>query len=263
MDVRLVEVKRAISPSHLPGLDWAINPYRGCGHACSYCYAQDVTRFELSRPWGEVVEVRVNIVSRLKKELERGVKGVFGIGTVTDPYQPLEQKYRLTRGCLVHLRAVGASVSILTKSDLVVRDLDLLTGWRGAEVGVSVGCTDESLVSVIEPGAPSPVLRFRTLSELTQAGVDTYLMAAPIISPLCDSEDALKRLVGNADAAGVKRVIWDRFNPKPCATDRLRRALASKGLGLTPNDSDRGSSRTRAILRRECARLGIELLDAF
>lgn len=263
MDVRLVEVKSAISPSRLPGLDWAINPYRGCGHACSYCYAQDVTRFELSRPWGEVVEVKINIVSRLKKELERGVKGVYGMGTVTDPYQPLEQEYRLTRGCLVHLKAVGASVSILTKSDLVLGDLDLLIGWKGAEVGVSVGCIDESLVSLIEPGAPSPARRFKTLSKLTQAGVDAYLMAAPIISSLCDSEDALKTLVGSADAAGVRRIIWDRFNPKPCATGRLRRALASKGLSMVPRDSDSDVSRTRAILKRECAGLGIELLDAF
>lgn len=263
MDVRLVEVKSAISPSRLPGLDWAINPYRGCSHACSYCYAQDVTKFEFSRRWGEVVEVKINIVSRLKKELGRGAKGVYGIGTVTDPYQPLEREYRLTRGCLALLRAVGANVSILTKSDLVLRDLDLLIGWKGVEVGVSVGCIDESLVPLIESGAPSPARRFKTLSRLAQEGVDVYLMAAPIIPSLSDSEDALTTLVRSAGAVGVRRIIWDRFNPKPLATGRLRRALASKGLSVVPRDSDRDLARTRAVLRRECARLDIELLDAF
>ena len=75
--VRLVQCKSAASPSRLPGLDWALNPYRGCGHSCAYCYAQDVTRFEMSKPWGETVEVKVNFVQRLKRDLERGAHGVY------------------------------------------------------------------------------------------------------------------------------------------------------------------------------------------
>src|SRR5512137_1135841 len=124
MTVRLMECKSAVSPSRLPGLDFALNPYRGCSHRCVYCYAQDVTRFEMGKPWGEEIVVKTNIVAALKKQLEKKSQGVFGIGTVTDPYQPLEKEYELTRGCLSLLRRKGASVSILTKSDLVTRDLD-------------------------------------------------------------------------------------------------------------------------------------------
>src|SRR4030065_2036625 len=122
MEVRLVECRSAVSPSRLPGLDWALNPYRGCGHACSYCDAQDVTRFEMARPWGDVIEVKTNFVGNLRRDLEKNSKGVYGLGTVTDPYQPLEERYELTRGSLALLKRFRARVSILTKSDLVLRD---------------------------------------------------------------------------------------------------------------------------------------------
>ena len=79
MEVRLVKCSRAASPSGLPGLDWAVNPYRGCGHACAYCYAQDVTRFEPGSGWGSVIAVKTDIVPRLKRELRKDSGGVFGV----------------------------------------------------------------------------------------------------------------------------------------------------------------------------------------
>jgi DNA repair photolyase len=263
MEVRLVECKSAISPSRLPGLDWALNPYRGCGHACAYCYAQDVTKFEMARPWGDVIEVRTNIVSRLKKDLEKRPRGVIGMGTVTDPYQPLESEYELTRGCLTVLKRVGARISILTKSDLVLRDLDILTGWPDSEVGISIGCSNEQIASIVEPGAPSPDRRFLALRELNDVHVNTYLMAAPIIPGLCDSEEALVELVRKARDAGVRRIIWDKFNPKPIAASRLRKCMPQTGAQLLRPQTEIEASRARSVLDRECARSGIELLDAF
>ena len=263
MEVRLVECKSAISPSRLPGLDWAVNPYRGCGHACAYCYAQDVTRFEMARPLGDVIEVRTNIVSRLKKDLEKRPRGVIGIGTVTDPYQPLESEYELTRGCLAVLKRVGARISILTKSDLVLRDLDILTGWPDAEVGISIGCSNEQITSIVEPGAPSPDRRFLALRELNDEHVNTYLMAAPIIPGLCDSEEALVELVRKAKDAGVRRIVWDKFNPKPLATSRLRNCTSHMGAQTLRPQTGHEASRTQSILERECARSGIVLLNAF
>lgn len=263
MEIRRVQCKTALSRSGLPGLDWALNPYRGCGHACSYCYAQDVTRFEMARPWGDVVEVKVNIVSRLKDELRNGVRGVYGIGTVTDPYQPAERKFELTRRCLEVLRREGAKVSILTKSDLVLRDLDLLRGWEGAEVGVSIGCSDDRIAQVIEPGAPSPSTRFSALKSLSEAGIDIYLMAAPIVSPYCDSEQQLVELVTRATAARVRRLMWDKFNPKPCAGARLRRAIESSDLLRAHPPGTADWKAVKAVLKRECQAHGIELLDAF
>ncbi len=264
VDVRLKQCKRAASPSRLPGLDWAINPYRGCAHSCVYCYAQDVTRFEPSRSWGEVVEVKIGIVQSLKMELEKGrTAGVYGIGTVTDPYQPLEKEYELTRGCLSLLKRHAARVSILTKSDLVLRDLEILRSWTGAEVGISIGCADRNVAKVLEPGAPAPDKRFRALQKLSEEGVDAYLMAAPIILGLSDSEASIAELVRLAGESGVHRIIWDKYNSKPMASDRMARTLSSAGLGRTANHADEDAENVRKVLVEECRRSGIDLEDAF
>lgn len=261
--VRLVQCKIAVSPSRLPGLDWAINPYRGCTHACRYCYAQDVTRFEMAKEWGTIVEAKVNIVSRLKMELEKGANGVYGVGTVTDPYQPAEREYELTRGCLLQLRKAKAKVSILTKSDLVLRDSDILSDWEGSEVGISIGCSDDRIAAVLEPGACPPSRRFGALARLSRAGIESYLMAAPILQGVCDSEEALGRLVRGASDAGVSRIIWDVFNPKPLASARLKLALASNAMLSRAVDSQGGANTVRTVLERECLDRGIVLLDAF
>lgn len=261
--VRLVECKSAISRSRLPGLDWAINPYRGCAHACRYCYAQDVTRFEIDKEWGTIVEAKINIVSRLKRELEKKAEGVYGIGTVTDPYQPAEREYELTRGCLALLKRANAKVSILTKSDLVLRDLDVLTAWADAEVGISIGCTDDEVAAITEPGACPPSRRFNALAELTRAHISSYLMAAPILPGVCDSEESLTDLVARAGDVGVRKIVWDVFNSRPMATSRLDRALTSRGLATSaPRKGDRIAA-LRSIIHRECSSRGIELVDAF
>ena len=263
MDVRLVKCSTAASPSRLPGLDWAVNPYRGCGHACAYCYAQDVTRFETGSPWGEVVEVKTNIAQKLKKELSRRCGGVYGIGTVTDPYQLLEAEYGVSRGCLSVLKRYGAKISILTKSDLVLRDLELLSDWPGAEVGLSIGSVDEGVCSVLAPGAPSPGRRFEALRKLVDAGVSTYLMAAPIIPSISNSEVAVRKLVEGADSAGVRRIIWDCWNPKPMASRRLAAVAAEAGLIEGPGSLSGRCEAAGAALRAECAGRGIELVCAF
>ncbi|MCU0853050.1 MAG: hypothetical protein MUC90_07370, partial [Thermoplasmata archaeon] len=253
----------ATSPSRLPGLDRALNPYRGCGHACSYCYAQDVTRFEMSRPWGDVIEVKVNIVDCLRKELAKGTKGVYGVGTVTDPYQPLEKVYELTRGCLKLLRDAAASASILTKSDLVLRDIDILVGWKEAEVGLSLGCIDDKVTSVVEPGAPSPSRRLAVAAELVRRGVDTYVMAAPILPGLCDSGPAIERLVSGVAGAGVRRIMWDGYNPKPIASKRFGAALEKLGVGPTIGSGPERNRQIKLLLKRESEKNGIHLIDAF
>jgi DNA repair photolyase len=264
VDVRLKQCKGAASPSRLPGLDWAINPYRGCAHSCAYCYAQDVTRFEPSKSWGGIVEVKIGIVQNLKRELEKGHKaGVYGIGTVTDPYQPLEKEYELTRGCLVLLKRHAARVSILTKSDLVLRDLDILRSWKDAEVGISIGCADGDVAKLLEPGAPSPDKRFKALQKLSGEGVNSYLMAAPIVHGLSDSDESIAELVGLAGKSGVHRIIWDKYNPKPMASRRMAKALSSAGLEMGANHTAADAERTRKVLIEECRRSGIVLEAAF
>jgi DNA repair photolyase len=263
LTVRRVECKSALSISRLPGLDWALNPYRGCSHSCAYCYAQDVTRFELGSPWGEVVEAKINIVSKLERELAKASGGVIGIGTVTDPYQPAEEDYRLTRSCLERIAHAGTRASILTKADLILRDLDILTRMDDVEVGVSIGICDESLASVLEPRAPRPKKRFEVLRSMSENGIDAYLMAAPIIPGIADSQESLRALIRNASAAGVKRVLWDRFNSKPMASARLSAALAARNLPEPRLWTSHESEAARRVLSTECEMRGIQLLDAF
>jgi len=262
MEERKITCKNAASPSGLPGLAWALNPYRGCSHACRYCYAQDVTRFEMGRDWGEVVEVKVNFVQMLSKQLAKRPKGTFGLGTVTDPYQPLEKKHELSRGCLIELRRAGSPVSVLTKSDLVLRDVDILSDLEGSEVGMSLGSVDENISALLEPGAPSPSKRLDALRRLSAEGVDTYVMAAPIVPGLSDSEESLRALVRMTERSGTRRIIWDKFNPKPMAGARLRRALAAKSIELGKSD-DAWRATVRGVLLDECRDSSIELLDAF
>jgi DNA repair photolyase len=217
----------------------------------------------MDKEWGSVVEAKINIVSRLKKELEKKTEGVYGIGTVTDPYQPAESEHELTRGCLVLLKRANAKVSILTKSDLVLRDLDVLAGWDGAEVGISIGCPDDDVAAITEPGACPPSQRFKTLAQLPRTDISSYLMVAPIIPGVCDSEELLKGLVAKAGEVGVRKIIWDVFNPKPLATSRLKRALTSHGLAVSPSHKGDRIAIYRSILERECSLRGIELADAF
>lgn len=261
--LRHVRCRTALARSKLPGLDWALNPYRGCSHGCLYCYVQDVTGFALDRPWGSAVEAKVNIAHQLKNELGKGVDGVVGVGTVTDPYQPAEAELELTRGCLALLKRYGARVSILTKSDLVLRDLDLLEGWEGAEVGVSIGCPDDSAASMLEPGAPAPSRRFDVLARLTEAGMDTYLMAAPIVPSVSGSDGMLTRLVHMASEAGVRRIMWDGLNPKPVASARMIASVPSLRADMEVARSGTWTSRVRLKLSAECESKGITLVDAF
>jgi DNA repair photolyase len=261
--VRLVQCRSAISASGLPGLDWALNPYRGCGHACAYCYAQDVTRFDVGSPWGETVEVKVNFVQRLRRELQKGAQGVYGLGTVTDPYQPLEKKHELTRGCLSLLRTMGARASILTKSDLVLRDIDLLRDWEGVEVGISISSLDDDVSKLVEPRAPSPERRLHALRELADDGINTYLMLAPVIRSIADSDDDLESIVERASECSVKTIMWDKYNPKPLASIRLRNALAAGSIADVVSHSADEVRRIDSVLRREGLVRGVKIVYAF
>jgi len=217
----------------------------------------------MDKEWGSVVEAKINIVSRLKKELDKGARGTYGIGTVTDPYQPAEKEYELTRGCLVQLKRAKARVSILTKSDLVLRDFDILSDWDGSEVGISIGCSDDNVASVTEPGACPPSRRFEALARLSEAGITNYLMAAPILPGIGDSGEAFEDLVQRAAEAGVGRIIWDVFNPKPLATARLKLALSSQGFTLRNPSGRSDADAVRALLAHQCTIRWIELMDAF
>ena len=241
---RMVECHKALSPSGLPGIDWALNPYSGCEHACLYCYAPELTHCSWEQ-W-KVVRVKKGIASRLQRELV-GLKGSIGIGTVTDPWQAAEKRFRNTLSCLRRLQGRGHVVHCHTKSDLVLRDVDILADLR-AEVGVTVTSTDGSQASILEPGAPSPIRRLQALKGLSEAGVECYALVGPILSILEGQEQALVQAVADT---GVQRILVDAFNPRPLLAARLEQIGVSASM--------------EALLRikfhaQEC---GMEVMDAF
>jgi DNA repair photolyase len=215
--------KSALVKSGIPGIAYAINPYGGCGHGCVYCYASFMKRFlGVSDRWGTFVQVKTNIADRLASDLRRCRPGRVMLSSVTDPYQPVEETYRRTRACLSLLSGTDLPVSILTKSDLVLRDLDLLRTFRDIEVGFSVTTADDQIATILEPGASSPSRRFAAARALADAGIRTWIFNAPVIPGIGDSEGALQAILSNARDAGARDVEYDPLTCYPATVANLR-----------------------------------------
>ncbi len=209
-----IPVSQALAPSLLAGYDWALNPYRGCAFDCLYCYAPDVVRIERST-WAETIFVKRAIPTLLAKELRRKKRGVIGMSTVTDAYQPAEKKLEVTRRCLEVIARAGWPVSVLTKSPLVTRDIDLLQKIPGAEVGFSIATGSEAERKRWEPSCPPIAARFEALRAVAQAGVRAYVFAGPLLP---DGEpDALRAIAKAAASAGAAEVMADLMHPRPGA----------------------------------------------
>ena len=137
--VREIKAKSVLTKSGIPGIDYCINPYVGCFHGCRYCYATFMKRFTgHQEPWGSFVDVKVNAPAILPKQLARARRGNVLISSVTDGYQPIESKYKLTRQCLEVLLEYQFPVDILTKSPLVLRDMDIMEKFKEIEVGLTI-----------------------------------------------------------------------------------------------------------------------------
>lgn len=230
--IREIEARTALNRSGLPELDYSLNPYLGCLHGCRYCYAIDMTsHWEARDNWGEVVAIRTNIASVLSREVNKKKRGLVGIATITDPYQVVESRYRLTRSCLSILLRHGFRVSIQTKSPLVLRDLDILSeNPDRVDVGLSLATLEPGVARVIDPYAPSPQARAQALSRLASAGIDTWAFLGPIIPGLNDSEKSLRHVMEFCSKNRV-RVIYDPIAIYPGAGK-----LMSKTEGLDLNE---------------------------
>jgi DNA repair photolyase len=222
MKITEAKASTACSPSKLPGLDWALNPYRGCQHGCIYCYSPDVLRMKGQDDWGSFLEVRKNIPVLLARE-KKNKKGVVGLGTVTDPYQPAEEKTQLTRYCLEQLVHSDCGVCIQTKSDLIVRDLDILRKMKNLEVGMTITTMDAAMAAQLEPGAPAPERRAAALKILSNAGIKTWVFLGPVIPRLNDSARMLADVVSAAKDSGANKLIYDKLRLKPLLQERLKK----------------------------------------
>jgi DNA repair photolyase len=231
--IKELKVKTALSPSQLPGLDYALNPYRGCSHACIYCYAPAVIHWDKGK-WGDLVEVKINLPRILSKELRVKKKGVVGLGTVTDPYQPAEKKYEITRRCLELLLMHDFPVCIQTKSSLVLRDIELLKRFSKIEVGITLTTHDDRVRQKLEPGALSVQERLHTLEELGKNGIDTWVFMGPVMPYITDMEALLDTIA----EAKPKYVLVDRLRLKEGVWDRITDFLQKYDLQLL-NEYDR------------------------
>ena len=207
---REVEVKSALNAVKGMPFDWSLNPTSGCAHSCAYCFARAYhARYReknVGSDFDSNVEVRVNIADVLRKELRRHRDGSLAIGTATDPYQPIEGKYQLTRRCLEALVDYPMPTSIVTKGPLVVRDIDVLKELdekTDVTVFFSVPCVNEEIVRKTDPGTAPPRQRLRALRMLREAGLDAAVLCMPVLPGISDSEESLDAAARAASEAGA------------------------------------------------------------
>ncbi len=214
MKISTVPVKTYITPSKIPGAGYAINPYIGCPHKCLYCYAEFMRKFTAhTEPWGEFLDVKLCDTPLRPAQLFH--QHVL-LSSVTDCYNPFEQKYKITRRILEQLVRCQAHVSILTKSALVVRDIDLLKQLPACEVGFSFCTVDEALRQKIEPGASPIEERLNALKTVHAAGLPTAVMAAPLLPGISDFKSIVE-----ACAPFTRTFRFDSLNMRPSFQHKL------------------------------------------
>lgn len=209
-----VQTKSAVNAVNNMPFRWSLNPYRGCTHACIYCYARTTHEYlglDAGRDFQEKILYKANLVEVLDRELSRPrLRGQsIAIGTATDAYQPAEATLQITRRVLETCLRHGNPVSVTTKSPLVLRDLDVLgqlARGPGAVVHFSVASLDE-VWRVLEPGTPSPRYRLKAMAKLRAAGVRAGVLMAPIVPGLTDGDGQMEAVVRAAAAAGASFVV--------------------------------------------------------
>lgn len=204
---------------------WTVNPYRGCEFACKYCYARYTHEFMEMRDGVEFeqkIYVKQHTADLLRRDLRRVKRGEsIALGTATDPYQPAERRYEVTRGILEEfVRHGGLELGIVTKSNLIVRDLDLLrevSRNNVLSVHITVTTLNVELARILEPRAPRPDLRMEAVREISEAGINVGVSCSPVLPGITDSPADLEALVREAAAAGARHVFANPLFLKPCS----------------------------------------------
>ena len=204
MQIKEIRAKNILTRSRIPETDYCINPYLGCLHACVYCYASFMRRFTgHQEDWGKFLDVKINAAEVLKNDLVKHVpKGAVLLGSVTDAYQGAERKYKVTRSILEVLLEHHVPISILTKSDSVQRDIDLLKQFHTCSVGLSIAILDEEAHTRFEPGTVFVERKVKCLRFLHNEGIKTYTFIGPIL-PLFTNLDEIYEAVNSSSD-----VIW-------------------------------------------------------
>lgn len=239
MRVTTVSARSLVVKSALPDADYVVNPYTGCSFGCHYCYASFSGRFagENEMEWGEYVRVKANALDLVYPEVRRllasgrGDKTIM-ISSVTDPYQPLEARYRLTQGilnALVELRWPGR-ISLLTKSPLVARDLDVIRRLVNPEVGITVTAADNALARRYEAKAPLVRSRLRILAAVVASDIPAYAFVGPLLPDVLRDPAALASIFGRLSTIGVNDVYIEELNTKSRLIRRISGQLTAADL---------------------------------
>jgi DNA repair photolyase len=212
------EAKTIYTKTSLSGLEYTINQYVGCGHKCVYCYASYMSKWKEYGQWGTWIEVKTNAPELAREK----VNGEVSMSSVSDPYQPLEKKIKLTRRVLENMNK-NTELSILSKSDLVLRDIDIIKKFKNISVGLTVNCFPEKVRKILEPHASSNERRIKALKKLNSEGIRTFCFISPVIPKLTEVRQVLTRTRGavnyyiieilNTRLGGknLKKILQDKF----------------------------------------------------
>ena len=222
--IKEIESKSVLTKSNLPETDYCINPYVGCLHNCVYCYARFMKRFtNHAESWGDFLDIKTNAVKVLENELQKAKKGLVLLSSVTDPYQPIEKKIELTREILKKLLKHQFPVSILTKSALVLRDIDLFKEFDCIEVGITITTTDDKISADFELAATRASKRIAALKTLKESGIRTYVFLGPILPGFTNIENIFKAIAGSAD-----KIMAEALNPRCGNWDKIVSLVETK-----------------------------------
>jgi DNA repair photolyase len=243
-DVEYAEVqcKSALNPVRNMGFAWSLNPYTGCEHRCAFCYVRAFER-RADRPsddrYGRTIRVKVNVASVLRAELSRRSwrRETIVVGAATDPYQPAEGRFRLTRQCLQVLRDFSNPAAMITRGPMIVRDIDVLSELaRRADLHVtfSIPTVDDEVWRKTEPGTAHPRQRLRAIERLVAAGIDVGVGMAPILPGLSDRPDRLEAVVKAARAAGATGLWASMLHLKDGTREHFMGVLSKHWPELVP-----------------------------
>ena len=195
INIKKTNAKSILVKSNLPEADYVINPYTGCLHGCRYCYASFMKRFTKHKePWGEFIDIKINAPEILEKDIKNIKKGTVLLSSVTDPYNPIDVKYKLTRKILKILLKHKFPISILTKSDLILRDIDLLKQFKDCSVGFSLFSLDNKDINNFEKRTIPVKRRLKALKILKNNNITTYVMISPMFPYITNINKIIKEL---------------------------------------------------------------------
>ena len=238
MGVRYAEepCKSALNRVRGMPFGWSLNPYMGCAHRCTFCYVRAFER-RADRPgddrYGATIRVKTNVADILRRELARRSweREEIAIGAATDPYQPAEGRYRLTRGCVEVLAAASNPFGLITRGPMIVRDIDVLQeASRRASVSInfSIPTLDEDVWRKTEPGTAHPRQRLRALRQLVDAGIRAGVGMAPILPGLSDHPEQLAEVVRAAREAGATHLWGNVLHLRPGTREHFLEKLAEE-----------------------------------